>query len=86
MEAVFYVGKGKNARSLQHLKDARDRMHLPPTKVSQLAKTVLCVWAKLRDITKKIEELHISFTMYTHNIANYYFSLARFDVSCMILP
>ena len=67
MEAVFYVGKGKNARSLQHLKDARDRMHLPPSKVSQLAK-ILCVWAKFRDVTKKIEELHflLSFTMYTH--------------------
>ena len=33
VEAVFYVGKGKNARSLQHLKDAREKMHLPKTKV-----------------------------------------------------
>ena len=24
VEAIFYVGKGKNARSLQHLKDAKD--------------------------------------------------------------
>ena len=24
VESVFYIGKGKNARSLQHLKDARD--------------------------------------------------------------
>ena len=33
VEAVFYVGKGKNARSLQHLKDTRERMGLPLAKV-----------------------------------------------------
>ena len=34
VEAVFYVGKGKNARSLQHLKEARDKMQLHNSKVS----------------------------------------------------
>ena len=34
VEGVFYVGKGKNARSLQHLKEARDKMHGPKSKVS----------------------------------------------------
>ena len=33
IEAVFYVGKGKNARSLQHLKDARDKMNSSKAKV-----------------------------------------------------
>lgn len=33
VEAVFYIGKGKNARSLQHLKDAREKMYLPKPKV-----------------------------------------------------
>ena len=39
VEAVFYVGKGKNARSLQHLKDARDKMNLPQNRVSRLKLT-----------------------------------------------
>ena len=34
-ESVFYVGKGKNSRSLQHLKDARSCDKLPPAKVSK---------------------------------------------------
>ena len=33
VESVFYVGKGKNARSLQHLRDAKD-YKLKKTKVS----------------------------------------------------
>ena len=33
VEAVFYVGKGKNARSLQHLKDAKEKTHLHKSKV-----------------------------------------------------
>ena len=33
VEAVFYVGKGKNARSLQHLKDARETIISPRAKV-----------------------------------------------------
>lgn len=43
VEAVFYVGKGKNARSLQHLKDARDKMHLPQPKVAMLDPSAMCV-------------------------------------------
>ena len=39
VEAVFYVGKGKNARSLQHLKDARDKKNLPQNRVSRLKLT-----------------------------------------------
>ena len=35
VEAVFYVGKGKNARSLQHLKDAKEKMNTPRAKVSK---------------------------------------------------
>ncbi|CAI7992108.1 Ankyrin repeat and LEM domain-containing protein 1 [Geodia barretti] len=35
VEAVFYVGKGKNARSLQHLKDARDKLNLPQNRSGQ---------------------------------------------------
>lgn len=34
VEAVFYVGKGKNSRSMQHLKDARDCTRRTPAKVS----------------------------------------------------
>ena len=40
VEAVFYVGKGKNARSLQHLKEAREKIGLPLAKVRP---TVVCV-------------------------------------------
>ena len=52
MEGVFYVGKGKNARSLQHLKDARDQMGplAARYKVSEKKKNIkeysLCVIVK----------------------------------------
>ena len=35
VESVFYVGKGKNSRSMQHLKDAKDCLTLKKTKVGQ---------------------------------------------------
>ena len=34
VESIFYVGKGKNSRSMQHLKDAKDCLNLQKTKVS----------------------------------------------------
>jgi hypothetical protein len=33
VESVFYVGKGKNSRSMQHLKDAKDSINLKKSKV-----------------------------------------------------
>ena len=33
VESVFYVGKGKNSRSMQHLKDAKDSINLQKSKV-----------------------------------------------------
>ena len=36
VESVFYIGKGKNSRSMQHLKDAKDCFKLKKTKVSFL--------------------------------------------------
>ena len=35
VESIFYVGKGKNSRSMQHLKDAKDCLNLQKTKVGQ---------------------------------------------------
>ncbi len=29
VEGVFYVGKGKNSRSMQHMKDAKKAHHTP---------------------------------------------------------
>lgn len=39
VESVFYVGKGKNSRSMQHLKDAKDTLTLKKTKVGHLLST-----------------------------------------------
>ena len=33
VESIFYVGKGKNSRSMQHLKDAKDSLKLKKSKV-----------------------------------------------------
>lgn len=44
VESVFYVGKGKNARSLQHLRDAKD-YKLTQRKRSEKLQCILDIWS-----------------------------------------
>ena len=48
VESIFYVGKGKNSRSMQHLRDAKDTFSSGKTKVNEFLgevdyESVLCV-------------------------------------------
>lgn len=50
VEAIFYVGKGKNARSLQHLKDAQDYLKQKKHKVR------ICIYLYLSNSAVRISQ------------------------------
>ena len=49
VESIFYVGKGKNSRSMQHLKDAKDSLNLQKSKVGE-DNACLCTCNRKLDI------------------------------------